>query len=88
MEGFGKSGQKYIESTYGKGNSITSSLLKFKCNFTNDRELLQEYNEKIFQTKLQHICTTTDLMNLLTEVCIFWYNVMTPKVYVDTVICL
>ena len=55
MEGFGKSGQKYIESIYGKGDSITSSLLKFKCNFTNDREVLQEYNEKILKTKFQHI---------------------------------
>ena len=68
-EGFGKSGHKYIESIYGKGDSITFSLQKFKCNFTNDREVLQEYNEKIF--KKTH--TTANLMNLLTEVriCMF-----------------
>ena len=49
---------------YGKGDSITFSLLKFKCNFTNDREVLQEYNEKIFKRTY----TTANLMNLLTEV--------------------
>ena len=52
VEGFSKSGQKYIESRYGKGHSTTSSLLKFKCIFTDHREVLQEYNEKIFKIKL------------------------------------